>query len=470
MKFHFDRNNGDLVTVCKLYTYTESDIMLDIMTIEENIWKPPEISDEDMLRMYERNLINNSELDGDYLIFVQVIPYIDVLYLHYVSDVNIASMYKKRFVFHDGYRWQYEDEMLFEDKVLNNKRINVSYSMEEVYRYYSEKYPDWKLKRYYTNRMRLLDHIYHCMQKGTTKEILYKAGLDELASGISDLDEINLLSSKPSDIYDGISIRTLRSLNCHDGAVLLATADRRQFIKELQMKFPNIFRESLNDAQCRYLNYLIDGKLTVGETGRLFNTRRTALMSLWAPSQYEMFIYKEELNMEITKQAKEISEIDLIYKDYFKKIDLDDTVDAREKLKSLRYYLILHREEYDKKIRRSNRKRNQEWQERDKGYVVRYPQTINDFCRESTYMCNCLLTYVDAYIENDTTILLIRKVDDYNAPFITMEVFNGELMQAYHRFNEDCTTEEAQWIREYCNRHKINQGEFKFNNDLDELF
>ena len=42
-------------------------------------------------------------------------------------------------------------------------------------------------------------------------------------------------------------------------------------------------------------------------------------------------------------------------------------------------------------------------------------------------------------------------------------------MQAYHRFNEDCTQEEAEWILKYCDRHGIRRGNFKFNNDIDEL-
>lgn len=84
-------------------------------------------------------------------------------------------------------------------------------------------------------------------------------------------------------------------------------------------------------------------------------------------------------------------------------------------------------------------------------------------------MCNCLLTYVDAYVENDTTILFMRKTDAYNAPFITIEIFHEKLMQAYHRFNEDCTQEEAEWIIDYCDRHDIGHGNFKFNNDIDEL-
>lgn len=442
--------------------------MLDFMMCE-NTWSPPELSEQKLLDICIEGLPNDIETDGDYLFITRVEPYIDTIFLHYSGGNNISAMYKKRFVFNDGYRWKYEDVRLFSDIVLNNSRIRYSHVMDEIFKYYSYMYPDWKLKRYYTKPMRLLDHIYHCMRKGTAKEMLYKAGLDELAAHIDDLDEIDLLSSKPSDIYGGISMRTLRSLNCRDGSILLSSGAKRGFIKDLQMKFPGIFKEPLNDAQCRYLNYLIEGDLTVGEAGRLFGARRMDLMMIWSPSQYEMFIWKEKMNREITWQAGEIAKIDPIYKGYVSRMNCENNGEIYRKLQILRYYLLNQRDEYDKKFRRSNRKRDQEWQERDKGYVVRYPQTINDFCREAIYMSNCLITYVDAYVENDTTILLMRKADDFNSPFITIEIFHNELMQAYHRFNADCSPDEAKWILDYCDRHGISRGNFRFDNDIDEL-
>lgn len=61
------------------------------------------------------------------------------------------------------------------------------------------------------------------MRKNTPKEILYKAGLDELANNIYLMDEINLLSDTPSDLYDGINIEILNNLNCKKGALLLSS-------------------------------------------------------------------------------------------------------------------------------------------------------------------------------------------------------------------------------------------------------
>ena len=75
--------------------------------------------------------------------------------------------------------------------------------IDEIFNYYSEKYPDWKLKRYYTKPMRLLDHIYHCMRKGSAKEMLYKAGLACLLQNITGelyiaiKDDINLFKLAP---------------------------------------------------------------------------------------------------------------------------------------------------------------------------------------------------------------------------------------------------------------------------------
>ena len=33
--------------------------------------------------------------------------------------------------------------------------------------------------------------------------------------------------------------------------------------------------------------------------------------------------------------------------------------------------------------------------------------------------------------------------------FITIEIYQNRLTQAYHRFNHDCIPEEAEWILDY---------------------
>ena len=423
----------------------------------KNTWEPPAIDERKIAAAAApgRNV-------GRYLYIMQIDPYIDSLYIEYDPGQDIEETH--RFVFHEGYSWSVEDENYFHDRCVKNDECVCSGEMlSGIFVVYSQKYPQWHLRRYYTKGPRLLDHIYNCIKQNTAKEMLYKAGLDEFAVHIDEIDELDLLAGKPSDLYDGLSMKVLRSLNCPSGAELVRTGEVRSYIKTLNSKFPELFMSKLNDSQCRYLLYLIEGGLTVGETGRLFGSRKAFLSGVWSRNYFIQFLKQERQNENI----KKLESIDPLYKDFIKKNknDLNNPM-----LQQISSFLLYRREEYDRAIRRSNRKRDQDWQERGDKYYVRYPQTINDFCREAVYMQNCLLAYVEAMIEGDTTILLMRRVEDVNQPFITIEIYQGELMQAYHRFNTDCTFEEADWITGYCRRHGIATGKFKFNTDEDELY
>ena len=435
---------------------------------QETDWKPPMIG-YDTLNSMLKEYASSAKEAYDYLVIFRMMPYIDAVHFHYSLDDEPYLQFVNRYVFHEGYAWSPEYEYQFEEYCLRNPGCVYSHQcIDDIFDLYSSKYPEWNLKRYYTKDLRLLDHIYHCMRRGTLKEMLYKAGLDEIAFQSSYAEYIDETASKPSDAYGGVSMRILRAVNCEAGAALLAREKYRKFLTELQKAFPDTFSSSLNDAQCRYLKRLIDGDLTVGECGRLFNARRMDLFYMWCKSQYDEFILRERKGEEERELLKRVSAIDPIYAEYVRnKSWMDMQTDARA---DLIFFLLSDRENYDHKIRVSNRRRDPDWQERDHGYVVRYPQTINDFCRESIYMSNCLMTYCEAFINNDTTLLFMRKTDDVNKPFITMEIFGNELLQAYHRYNQDCTGEEAKWIREYCERHNIGHSKFKFNAGIDLLF
>ena len=449
-----------------------------------NEFEPPELSPEEVNEIIEKNPLCKGE-QKEVLVIFKSEPYIDSFYIHFADadfaetdalgqkvqgavrtkrDVQSGEMphfipYEIiRFTFCKDYVWEPELEELFLKRCRDNDYCGFDYGvMDEIFKRYSEENPAWHLQRYYTKSMLLLDHIYHCMKQNTVKEILYKAGLFELAQKAELLDEVNLLATKPSDLYDGVSMRALRALNCGDGAVLLSERRKRTTIKELQSKFPMIFEETLNDAQCRYLQRLIDGDLTIPETGRLYLARRKHLQNIWCRSQYEIFIQKEQNISDIEALKK----LDPIYADLIQKEGGVQAVTS-SKVNNLIFYLLRNRQEYDRRIRVANRKRNYNWQERGEEYIIRFPQTIHDYCREAIYMSNCLMTYVEAMSHNDTTILFMRRSREPETPFITLEVYKNTLMQAYHRFNEECTDKEKEWIEAYCQRHDIAIAENPF--------
>ncbi|MCR4787295.1 MAG: PcfJ domain-containing protein [Lachnospiraceae bacterium] len=442
--------------------------MLELGKIDT--WEPPELSRDEIDRYKEicKEICLDREFPGqDFFIIFKTQPYIDALYFRFTEkDLDEPDM-TIRYPFHEGYFWSPEETRIFIDRCLHNPRCRYSHpEMGEIFEYYSEKHPDWHLKPYYTEHMKLLDHIYNCMQSGTIKEILYKAELDHLAARSDKLDEVNLLSTRPSDIYPGLSMRTLRALNCGYGSELVNTEEYREFIRKLQQSHPDIFKDRLNDAQCRYILDLIEHRLTPNEVGRLYAAAKERLSNMWCSLQYDLFMSTDKTRWKRMETIARINAIDPLYKAHYPQ-DPDELANSEYNYRYLEKYLLGDREGYDKAIRRANRKRPQDRQERTDLYIMRYPQTINDFCREAVYMKNCLSGYIQAVLNNETDILFMRRADDVNKPFITLEVHHNVLREAYHRFNEDCTPEEADWIRAYCERHGIDASSYHFDRTID---
>lgn len=447
--------------------------------IRKNMWEPNVSGINQIAEIFDKvdGLKKNESDTGECFVILKAVPYIEAAYVTFdMIDGVKSNICYILFSFHEGYAWEREKENIFERQVLMNPscRITAEY-LDLIFEFYSNEHPEWHLKRYYTTPIRLFDHIYHCIKKNTAKEMLYKAGLDNLAAYFSTIDSENLLATKPSDLYDGLTIKSLRALNCKGGSTLLSEARCREMVLKLQGSFPAIFEDSLNDAQALYIKRLIDGDLTLSEIGRLYMAARQRLSTVWIKPQYDLFINEKNIEKKAYEIVERLIKIDPIYKDLIKNNDRLKSAWDNGTIQYLEKYLLLEKDKYDAAIRRSNRKRSVEWEEHFAGYVFRYPQTANDFCREAVYMRNCLLEYMEAFIENETTIIFMRDEWDVNMPFITIEVYNYGLQdetleQAYHRFNKDCTSEEADIIREYCNRHMIDDSMFCFDWERDHDF
>ena len=189
---------------------------------------------------------------------IRIEPYIDSLYVDYDAKKRKAIAY--RFTIREGCRWDTETENIFHDVCVKDKECEYDETkMDKIYEWWSIKHPEWNLKKHYSNRLSLIDHIYNCVKENTAKEILYKNGLDELAANIDELDGINLFASDPSELYDDLPQYVLESLNSPEGAGLVNNQEGRQVIGELFTKHPEFFSKSLTDDQCRYIALLIRG-------------------------------------------------------------------------------------------------------------------------------------------------------------------------------------------------------------------
>ncbi len=264
-----------------------------------NTWAPPEMtSDEIYQMMVEAALDINAYQGTDYLHIFKTEPYIDALCF---TDYSGAI---KRFTIHPDYVWSGETEDYFEKHCIKNMHCVASGAkMDEIYKTYSALHPSWNLKRYRTKGVRLIDHIYSCTKGNTVKGMLYMAGLDELAVHVYEMDVLNLIARTPSSIYSGLKTKVLRSLNSPVGAEILSTTYGREFIKELYDRFPDIFFEKLNDAQCNYLLSLIGGGLNWWEVGNIMREKNNELRRIWNHSSFAIFMKKEAHYGSLTSQA-----------------------------------------------------------------------------------------------------------------------------------------------------------------------
>lgn len=80
---------------------------------------------------------------------------------------------------------------------------------------------------------------------------------------------------------------------------------------------------------------------------------------------------------------------------------------------------------------------------KDKYFSIRIPWSCEEIKNEGHELHHCVGGYVDRVLRRETAILFIRKVDDINTPYYTMEVKGTEIIQVRGK-NNSATTPEVQ--------------------------
>ncbi len=416
--------------------------------IYNNTWKPPEPFGD-----IDKTLPSLKGPGGGPFLYINNLEsYLDSVYLANDNDGNIVT---RRFVFHEGYRWSLEDEAFFVENVVLNPSIQYdSKILDSVFEFYNSIHPEWKIKKRSTQKTIILDHIYNCLVKNTIKELLYKAGLDYLAAYSDAVDEFNLIESTPSSLYEGIPIKVLRALNCEKGTLLLNNHFARLIIRQLNCSSPDIFSEKLTNAQCVYLKKLIYSGFDNNEIVKFFEKQKDYYSNEWSSS----YLLNLQIQLEPTKQEIDmICGLDPIFAAY-----IQDKNSKMSIIHRLKQDLIYDEETITNRIRKSNLRRGDSFEEVFGDYIIRLPHNTKDYYREAIYMRNCLVKkFIEYHYYNVTTILFLRRREKPNEPYITFEVYKNELYQAFHRYDAPCTYNESELITNYCKRHGIKTENWK---------
>lgn len=75
-------------------------------------------------------------------------------------------------------------------------------------------------------------------------------------------------------------------------------------------------------------------------------------------------------------------------------------------------------------------------------YKFFYPKCTQDIKDEAVQQHNCVASYIDNVIEGKCHILFLRKKDAPNKSVVTIEVRNGEIVQAFQAYNQPCNEEQ----------------------------
>lgn len=84
-----------------------------------------------------------------------------------------------------------------------------------------------------------------------------------------------------------------------------------------------------------------------------------------------------------------------------------------------------------------------------KDYKFFYPRSTQDIKDEAVQQQNCVASYIDRVINGSCHILFLRKKDEPTKSVVTIEVRNGQIVQAFQRYNTPCTDEQREAIEAF---------------------
>ena len=267
----------------------------------------------------------------------------------------------------------------------------------------------------YEDPGKAIEHIYYASHRSGPKEILYKAGLSNIAYDLEIMEHYNFIGRTPSEIVGhNAPLRLLRILN-QDGFRRYYTSE------EMLRKAIDVYSHFAGAIGDGYPNiyqwYYLEGLLGHGLTGvkdidrDLYQGLATVVKEMCSSQEFEGYFsiietfrklgLKEELHRFLSKP------------DHYKmhvggRVSDPLTVemfDLRAKSEAAFYGYT------------------------DGVYFIRYPKTPMEMVLESYALRNCLGDYVYDRAEGETTILFIRKCSSPDASFVAMEVNEGEIVQ-----------------------------------------
>lgn len=352
----------------------------------------------------------------------------------YIQDSTAIGHHLQRFVICDGYALVENEEarLLAYIRDTDVKMLVDDDVMDKLYRLVADKLPHWHYQRYPSGRLReALEHLYFASHRSGCREILYKAGLHNIAFTIDATPFHDPLGSNPEKIIGhGIPLRLLRILNDNRDLEALQNEEALKSALHTYRKYSGFTEGYLpSKGQWEYLKGLSKEK----ESGS-------------SAEQKYYISSKGGFNRKLYRDLKnDVS--GFLYRNYLEYLWLWDELSLRGRkrlpapedlnvaLANLRAVKRCRDEYASENQKIAERKENEDLDYEGEEYCILMPSNCLEFGLEGLYQKNCVASYIYSHAEGRTTILFLRKKSTPDKSFVTVEVRHSMIIQVYAKMN-----------------------------------
>ena len=407
--------------------------MFEMRTFERMVYKAPEVNCEDYEKypmVDEQDFIYMENHFCGNMDYAYLFPYVSMtedgrIYIEiYVWDCLLYPTSFKRFVLCNGHRLTEKDEQSYLQYIKEAKQEKLITDLGMLQSFVDrvhEKFPSWNINEsiFYPPLFLVLMQLYFVCHRSGIREILYKAGLDNIANNIDGISGCNILGSSPESIFDAhMPIKLLRLLNRPDMIHYMLADDTLEMCADIYKKFSGyIDTDSISPAQWSYLVTLY---FDTDVPNRKFNRALYNRLSEEWDGDVIMEYYKF---LDLKKKFPRL------------KLKLPKPTDVSAAVTRLDY--ASNYEKYKILENRLVKKRtlNTSYEYADDSYLVRMPSDGMEMCMEAIQQGNCLINYIESHAKAQTTIVFLRTRLNPDKSFVTVEISNYKIVQAYAKYN-----------------------------------
>lgn len=397
----------------------------------------PSLTEQEALLISLRHMDNNKK-------YVYGRVKTDLIGEKYVELVIGNDLLWHKFVFKKGFRLKETEERQFQELSQSPQLFmdmdDFVYFAEEINDYFTELgMPHMEM----SGVGAYIRKLYYVLHESGPRELLYKCNLDWIADNLDLFEDINWLGYSPETII-GLPHKLLCILNTPSLVINLITeADRLEQLKVYKRFCSIIPREGITNYQWSYLCYVHKGLTPMNK--KLFKVMKNIQLD----KNFHMYL-------DYMKLASKLVE----FSSYIKRIpEEEDLYDAIYELRNIEI-ILGNRDSLNKKISTHNGEKKYEYS--DMSYEVMSPDCVEALIKEANSQRNCLVTYINDVAEGKTNIVFIRKSNNPNKSYVTVEIKEGEILQARAKNNMNPTAEVLRFMEGFAKKFGLIFNPFTF--------